>query len=111
MFDIKDLSAHQIVRRTPHDIITNSCNKTNLEFLSFPPTKYKRSLISVCRKHTSAGMVYFNDISDLKRLEKALLSLKEKCDEAATKSSSTNSQSEDKQQQDQNISNKRLKKE
>jgi hypothetical protein len=54
-------------------------------------------------------MVYFNDISDLKRLEKALLSLKEKCDEAATKSS-TNSQSEDKQH-DQNISNKRLKKE
>jgi hypothetical protein len=43
----------------------------NLQFINFKIWKLK-----VCRKHTSTGMVYFNDLSDLKKLEKALIDLK-----------------------------------
>ena len=37
----------------------------------------------VCRKHTASGMVYFNDINDLKRLEEALIA-KRKSDQATS---------------------------
>lgn len=32
----------------------------------------------VCRKHTATGMVYFNDLKDLKKLENALVAYKRK---------------------------------
>jgi hypothetical protein len=34
----------------------------------------------VCRKHTSAGMVYMNNAHDLKNLEKALILYKKKAE-------------------------------
>ena len=35
-------------------------------------------VVLVCRKHTDTDMVYFNDLSQLKRLESALVALKRK---------------------------------
>ncbi|CAF0907312.1 unnamed protein product [Brachionus calyciflorus] len=56
LFDINERESHQIIRHTPHQVITNS----------------------FCRKHTSAGMVYINDTNDLKKLGKALVLYQEK---------------------------------
>ena len=38
----------------------------------------KKISFIVCRKHTDTGMVYFNDLNNLKRLESAWIALKRK---------------------------------
>lgn len=51
IFNINDQSAHRILRKSTENLLLNS----------------------FCRKHTATGMVYFNEINDLKRLEQALI--------------------------------------
>lgn len=76
LFDISDKECNEFIRTCPHYLLNNSCkeNYVNIFFLNI---KHFICNTIVCRKHTAAGMVYFNDLKDLKQLKLALIEKKQ----------------------------------